>query len=295
MALVPKKPAIIGLGEVGLCFADAMTRATRETIQLCDLNPTSAAKDLADRIGGSIHQAPGPWLADCDLVFSAVTGGVAAGVAETFGGLMQPDAIFVDITTAPPDQLANAADALSARQVRLIDVAIMGSIALTGSSTPLLMAGAPADDLSEWMTGLGFRCTVLPNSKVGEASALKLLRSLFTKGLEALTVECLLAAESRGLRERLVEQLATIDDTPISDYLDILVTSHLTHARRRLAEVEAVGHEMEKQGATPLMLEATRRRFQRTVDILDRKPLDAVVARDVSTSLAWLKDSPDRT
>lgn len=293
MALVPQKPAMIGLGEVGLCFAEAITRATGESIQLCDVSPSDAAKDFAARLGGSIHQAPGPWLSDCDLVFSAVTGGVAGGVAKTFGALLQPDAIFVDITTAPPDQLAEAADMLSARQVRFIDAAIMGSIALTGPNTPLLLAGTTADELSEWMTGLGFKCRILPGAKVGDASALKLLRSLFTKGLEALTVECLLIAESRGLRERLVEQLANIDDTPISDYLDILVTSHLTHARRRLAEVDAVGDEMKRQGETPLMLEATRQRFQRTVEILDRKPPDAFVARDVAASLSWLTDTPD--
>src|SRR5690606_7927784 len=156
-------------------------------------------------------------------------------------------ALIIDVTTAPPAGLAAAAGRLAKDGVGLVDGAIMGSITLSGARTPLLLAGAGADKAAEWLAAHGFRCTTLANAQVGDASALKLLRSLFTKGLEALTVECLLAAESRGLRQQLLEQLAVVDETPFTEYLEVLVTSHLVHARRRLAEVEAVGEELARQ------------------------------------------------
>ena len=94
----------------------------------------------------------------------------------------------------------NKASALSKKHhVNFVDVAITGAVNLHGAKTPLLCAGEKAEDVAQIFKRLGTPIQVV-GDKPGDAAALKLLRSIFTKGLEALSVECLLTAEKRGLR-----------------------------------------------------------------------------------------------
>jgi 3-hydroxyisobutyrate dehydrogenase len=290
--------AIIGMGEVGQCFAEAIAEAVGSAgaagLAVCDPHPRQEATALAGRLAAPLHGAPGDWLASCAIVISAVTGDVAAQMARKVGALLPPGACYLDLTTGPPGPLAAAAVELSQRGISVVDGAIMGSVGLTGARTPLLLAGPRAWDMAGWLARHGCRCSVLEDAAVGDASTLKLLRSLFTKGLEALAVECLMAAESRGLRRQFLDQLADLDETPVADYLQLLVTSHIVHARRRLAEIEAAGAEMLPQRHDSPVHSGVLERFRSTVARLDSVAVDPRAEQDVARALAWLAQQRGR-
>ena len=201
---------------------------------------------------------------------------------------LRPGLCYVDLSTARPESLARSAAFCEKQGVDFIDGAIMGSIALTGIRTPILLSGPAAEAGARLLEALGFRCSTLPSSRPGDASSLKLLRSLFTKGLEALTVETLLVAEAKGLRDRLLEQLAVIDEAPFANYLSILVTSHVVHACRRLAEVEAARDELLRDGFDLASIEATIQRFRVTALRLDAEQPPAEATVELAGALAWL-------
>jgi 3-hydroxyisobutyrate dehydrogenase-like beta-hydroxyacid dehydrogenase len=71
-----------------------------------------------------------------------------------------------------------------------VDVAITGAVQLHGAKTPLLCTGEKAGEVAELFTRLGTPIQVV-GRRPGDAAALKLLRSIFTKGLKALSIECL--------------------------------------------------------------------------------------------------------
>ena len=73
--------AIIGLGEVGRCYAKPLYEHGVR-LSLCEARPSAAATELARAWGLPLHVAPGPWLADVDWVMSCVTGAQALPVAE---------------------------------------------------------------------------------------------------------------------------------------------------------------------------------------------------------------------
>ena len=58
------------------------------------------------------------------------------------------------------------------------------------------------------MQKLGAPIQVLDNAKPGDAASLKLLRTVFMKGLSALTVECVTAAEFHSVKPLLYEILS---------------------------------------------------------------------------------------
>ena len=70
----------------------------------------------------------------------------------------------------------------------------------------------------------------------GDAAALKLLRSVFMKGLAAAAIESLDAAEAAGHAEWLRGEIAEVIGEPL---LDRLLEGSRRHAARRVDEMEA--------------------------------------------------------
>src|SRR3546814_1085489 len=114
------------------------------------------------------------------------------------------------------------------------------------------------------MAPLGFEAKVL-SDRIGDASAVKILRSILLKGLEALSVECLVAARQQGVLEQVLGCLGDVDRVTFAGMVKELAITHLAHAKRRMEEVEQVNETLRETGIEPLMSDATRRNPARTV------------------------------
>ena len=259
--------ALIGLGEVGRSYAAAL-RGTGEELALCDTHPSPAATALARDAGLHLHEHFGSWIAAPDWVLSCVTGKQALSVAETMAIHSRPGQILVDMTTASPAEKRQAAEIAHGAGMHYVDVAIMGSVAMMGAQTPLLAAGPHANEFCALIARAGGRAVTLRDGKPGDAIALKIMRSIYTKGLEALAVELLLYAEQVGARDRLFEQLSDLEQMPLRSLLEGLVRTHVIHAGRRAHEVRDASAEMTANGQASLVLPGVEQRFERTVATL---------------------------
>ena len=278
--------AVIGLGEVGRCYAEALHRAGHP-LALCEARPSPAAEALARSLGLPIHPAAGGWLEEAGWVLSCVTGTVALAVTRELAPHMRRGAAIADLTTASPGLKREAAAFTRTLGVRYLDVAIMGGILARRERTPLLVAGEGADEFRLALEGVGSRVTTIDPGAAGDAMSLKILRSIFTKGMEALSVELLMSAETQGVREKLYEQLGDIDQTPLRDFIDMLVCTHVVHARRRAHEVGDAAAEMASQGMPSTVLPGVQARFHRTADALDAHP-HALAEPGIDQALGWL-------
>ena len=76
--------------------------------------------------------------------------------------------------------------------------------------------------------------TSRPDGNIGRASTFKLLRSVFSKGVEALLLESLLAARRAGVAEDLWREIVeTIDERSFAEVGGNWVRTHgRAHARR---------------------------------------------------------------
>lgn len=280
------KVAIIGLGEVGRCYARPLHDRNIE-LSLCEARPSEAAREMAACWGLPLHAAPGAWLADAGWVLSCVTGVQALPVAQQAAAQMARGAGLADLTTASPALKRQAASQAAERGVRYVDTAIMGAISLNGVKTPLLAAGAGAQEFQALMSSAGGLVQVIDGGTAGDAISLKILRSVFTKGMEALAVELLTSAEKQGVREKLYEQLSDIDQTPLRSFIDMLVRTHVIHAKRRAHEVHDAQQELASQGLPSQVLPGVEQRFLATASRLERHPLP-MPDPDIDQALQWL-------
>ncbi len=278
--------AVIGLGEVGRCFAQPLHRAGHR-ISVCEARPSPAAIELARTLALPIHPAIGEWLQDTDWVLSCVTGTVSSAVTTQATAHMRAGAAIADLTTASPASKREAAALTAKAGVRYVDVAIMGGILIQRERTPLLAAGDGAAEFRGVMEPAGGRVKVIEHGAAGDAMSLKILRSVFTKGMEALSVELLMSAEKQGVREKLYEQLLDIDQTPLRAFIEMLVRTHVVHAQRRAHEVNDAQNELSVQGLPSIVLPGVEARFRRTADALQAHPFP-LAEPGIDEALAWL-------
>src|SRR2546427_7308376 len=142
------KFAILGGGMVGACYMQAFVEQGHSLVGLCDLQPNAAVADAVQAAGAQVHTAPGAWLAEADVVVSAVFGTVARSLFEAclpHLRHLREGVVYVDMTTADPQEMRECGElarrVAQGRAVHFVDVAITGAVNLGGRKTPLLVAG----------------------------------------------------------------------------------------------------------------------------------------------------------
>jgi 3-hydroxyisobutyrate dehydrogenase len=278
------KTVILGGGIVGLCYAKALADQGHALIAFCDSRASLHLMDFAASHALPVHAAAGPWLADADLVVSAVFGTVALELAEQALAHMSAGALYVDMTTADPQDMSRAETLARSGGQRFVDVAITGAVNLSGARTPLLCSGEGAEEVRALLAACGAPIRVV-GTKPGDAASLKLLRSIFTKGMEALAVECLVTAERKGLRAALHDVLSDIDEGSLRELMESMVRTHIPHSARRRNEVVEAQRQMQMAGVAPLVMPAVQDLFERTADGFAAHGYEG---GDTATALAWL-------
>ena len=201
------KIAFIGFGEAGCAFADSLRAAGIGEIAAYDrLDTPEMAVAMAERAVRR-GQDPGDALREADWIISAVTADQSLEVALSLVPHLVQGQVVFDINSVSPNRKRETATAVEGVGARYIDMAVMAPVHPRGHATPTLIAGAAAQDLAATLAEAGFACEVAGDAP-GEATAVKMVRSLFVKGLEAITVEACLAAEASGCYDRVMDSLA---------------------------------------------------------------------------------------
>lgn len=278
------KFAMLGGGVVGACYMQALLEQGHSLVGLCDLQPNAAVLEAVQAAGAQAHTRPGTWLAGADVVVSAVFGSVAGPLFEACLPYLSDGALYVDMTTADPDEMRKCAEQAQGRAVHFVDVAITGAVNLGGKKTPLLVAGVKAGWVQELYLPFGGSVRVV-GERPGDAAALKLLRSIYTKGMEALAVECLVTARQMGLREPLHAVLQDIDETPLRTLMESMVRTHIPHAARRRNEVIEAQQQMSRHGLAPRVSPSVEALFAATAQAHAQQPFTGT---STDEAIDWL-------
>lgn len=249
--------ALIGFGEAGFTFARAgqWARAARSF----DVLP--ARREAMAEAGVSACGTAAEALDGASLVLSLVTADQALAVAEACAPLLSRGAIWCDMNSVAPETKRAAAVFVEAAGGRYVDVAVLAPVNPAKLAVPLLLAGPAAAEARDALARLGFSNLRLAGEEVGRASAIKMIRSVMVKGIEALTAEMMLAAEAAGVAD---EVLASLDASekaiPWRERAGYNLERMTTHGARRAAEMEEAAKTLLSLGVEPVMTEATVRR-----------------------------------
>jgi 3-hydroxyisobutyrate dehydrogenase-like beta-hydroxyacid dehydrogenase len=279
---------IIGCGEVGFAYAEALLKLTpAPELQLFDPRPPPAAVAFSDRVGLPIAATPGPWLDRSDLILVCTPGTVLQVVLDSLGPFLAAGTVVADMSTAGADAKKAANSFCAERGVPYVDIAITGSVALGKAKTPLLYAGPEAAVLTDALAQLGAPVTILAGAEPGDAIRVKLLRSVIMKGLEALAVECLPAAEQYGVLDQVWVSLGDVDRTGFVNLLQAMTRTHAQHAVRRAHEVAEAADQLDAIGLPSMMTRATEHRFTSTSALTAAGSVPAGDSTDAA--IEWLR------
>ncbi|MBB3911192.1 DUF1932 domain-containing protein [Sphingomonas desiccabilis] len=216
---------------------------------------------------------------------SLVTADQALEAAECAAATIASGSVYFDGNSVAPDTKRAAARRIEAAGAHYVDVAVMAPVRPALLSVPLLLAGRHADAGQALLAQLGFSARVVPGD-VGAASAIKMLRSIVIKGLEALTAECLLSARAAGVEE---EVLASLDASfPRWDWrtrADYNLDRMLVHGLRRAAEMRESAATAAGLGQSGAMAAATAD-WQQRLGSLCLSPLPEGLAAKADAVLA---------
>lgn len=267
----------IGFGEAGRAFARNGARAyDRKTA-----TPETRPGKLADYDSAGVEgcETAREALAGAGAVLSLVTADQALAAACDGAPLLGTDALWIDMNSVAPGTKRAAAKAVEAAGGRYVDVAVMAPVDPAKLDVPLLVAGPHARDAAAALREYGFGRVAIAGPTVGDASAIKMIRSVMVKGIEALTAECVLAAERAGVREAVLGSLdASWKQQGWGERADYNLDRMLAHGMRRAAEMEEVARTLEELGVEPVMSRGTMAR-QQELGALGMAPPEGLAAK----------------
>jgi 3-hydroxyisobutyrate dehydrogenase-like beta-hydroxyacid dehydrogenase len=255
--------SFIGFGEAGQAIASGLRGAGIERIAAWDIlfpEPAGASlKAAGETMGVRMASSAGDAVRETDMVISAVTAASSVDAARSVAPHLTGRPYYLDINSVSPGRKQETANLLG-DGARYVDVAVVAAIHPARHRTPLLISGTHAEEISPLLRELEMQLTVV-GPEIGSAAAIKMIRSVMIKGIEALTLECFLAASRAGVLEEVTASLKnnypTLDWTKIADYN---LERMASHGERRAAEMEESAATLRELGLDPLMVDSTVKR-----------------------------------
>jgi 3-hydroxyisobutyrate dehydrogenase-like beta-hydroxyacid dehydrogenase len=181
---------------------------------------------------------------------------------------------------------------------RYVEAAVMTSVPPYGVKVPMLLGGRHAAELAAILGPLGFAMEVAAE-RIGVASAIKMCRSVFIKGLEAIVVESFTAARKYGVEAHVLSSLQetfpSIDWEKQGAYLFGRVAMH---GRRRAEEMREAAATVREAGLDPHMAAATAERQDWMARLKDETGLAALAQdadwREYADRLLAVARAPER-
>ena len=252
----PSKPpqvALIGFGEAGETFARAGRWQGRakgwDILQIKRSKMAGHGVEHASNAGEALR--------GCSLALSLVTADQALAAAREYAASIPAGALWCDMNSVAPQTKRAAAAAIEAAGGHYVDVAVMAPVEQE-LAVPLLLAGPHAKAAERLLAELGFSYLRTVGEEIGRASAIKMIRSVMVKGLEALSRECMDAAQAAGVLDEITASLDASEKAVGWATRFAYNRERMdTHGLRRAAEMEEVCKTLAALGVEPVMSEGT--------------------------------------
>jgi 3-hydroxyisobutyrate dehydrogenase-like beta-hydroxyacid dehydrogenase len=245
---------VFGLGEAGSLIAGDL--ATVPGVEAHGYDPA----EVTTPAGVLRHDDPAAAAVGADVVLGITAAADAATAMAQALDAIPRGAVYAELATASAGLQRTLAATAASAGLGFTDVALMSPVPGRGLRTPALASGPSARAFIATMEPLGMPVEHA-GDEPGMAATRKLLRSVVVKGLTAVVLESMQAAEAAGLAaetwDNVTRQLAAADE----GFIRRLVTGTGRHAARRVHEMEAAAELLADLGVEPIMTTATAARL----------------------------------
>jgi 3-hydroxyisobutyrate dehydrogenase-like beta-hydroxyacid dehydrogenase len=264
--------AFIGFGEAGQTISRGLVaEKAKPALRAYDILFGEKAGTLlekaAQELGVALARDHADAVREADLVMLTVTASSSLEAARSCLSGLRKGQLFLDMNSVSPRRKIETAALVAPTGAAYVDCAVMAPAAPYLHKVPCLIGGPGAAALASRASALGMKMEFV-SDQVGQASAIKMFRSIVVKGLEALLVESMTASAEFGVEDRVLASLQEtwpgINWQKLAGYM---IERVVTHGKRRAAEMREVSETLRSIGMEPTMAAATAVRQQWVADL----------------------------
>lgn len=223
-------------------------------------------QERSDTASVTLLPTPGDVVRLADIIIAAVPGSRALQAAESILDDLNEAKLYADVSTSSPTTKMKIAALIAPTGADFVDGALMGGLTQLQHKVPTLVSGSGAEKFIGKMEACHMNLEKV-SDKAGDAIAVKLVRSIYMKGVATLEMEMLEAAHILQVEDLVLDSIAhSVDAKPFKDMMNFLVTASAIHAERQTHEMADCMAMLRDLEIEPTMTEATMKRLQWLAD-----------------------------
>ena len=261
MNSAPIRLGLLGFGEAAARLAMDFSQAGFKDITAysrsgAKAQPGDPVYQRAEAAGVKLAKSVGTLAKKSDIIIALTPGKAAVPALKKILKYLRPDHLYVDASSNSAHNMEQAA-ALIGNAARFVDASVMGPVDIMGLKVPFVASGPHAAEFHDRMTPHGMVITVVGNNP-GDASAMKLIRSVLMKGLAMLLLETMEAAQRRNILDAVIEDSSvTFNDIPFQKIIKRYIGGTAVHCERRIHEMKECLELLQDMGSTDRATKST--------------------------------------
>lgn len=256
----------IGFGEAAFSIASGLTLEGVTDMYAYDVMQdtepmASCIRSRAEVAGVQLKSNVEAACRGAEFVLSLTSATECINAANSVLPYLKVGQVYVDMNSAAPTAMTRISQLPWAEGVQFCDAALMGSVPQGKHKTKMLLAGSGSQKFYNSMKPFNLNLTIL-DAQPGGASAIKMFKSVFSKGVPQLLMECLLPAARYGVLDYVVSSISNPFPTNVEETSKMLIYRTIVHARRRSGEMKDVSDTIEALGLDASMSRATEQKLK---------------------------------
>jgi 3-hydroxyisobutyrate dehydrogenase-like beta-hydroxyacid dehydrogenase len=225
----------IGFGEVAYSLSKKLLQNNVDVVSSTK-GRSEKTKQLAIDSGVKIVNSYEKVAKLSDILISSTSPKTALAIAKNYGILS--NGIFIDLNNISPKTTKKIATFFGGNtsSADFVDGAIIGKVSSNNST--ILVSGENSDKIAI-LNSYGLNVKII-SEKIGDASSIKMLRSIYTKGITAIIHETFQAAEHLDLSNELFETIAITESEDFIYKSKSRINSLATSKSRKSEEMDEV-------------------------------------------------------
>ena len=257
------KFGFIGFGEVSYNLSKILIDLGFEVLT-CVEERSEKTKELANSLDISLFDSYEELSKASDILISANSPQNSLGIAKKYALLTE--GIFLDLNNVSPDTTNQISNLLS--EDHFIDSVIIGKA--SSQKMNIYLSGKMANKLVKSLNDLNPEISqriniAVVSDRIGDASRLKNLRSIYTKGVSALLIETFEIGEKLDLSDALWEILSLTENGDFEESSKSRIKNSYKSSKRKyeeLAELLDFLNTVDVDDDSKIMTAATKNKFK---------------------------------
>ena len=254
--------AFIGLGEVGSNVTIGLAQKG-VSVKGYDIKFETEGRDKFQKCadaGVVLANSPEELIEGSDIIIAVTSCSKAMETAVMYKPYLKKNQVYCEFNSTVPEAVFEVEKYIG-DACTFIDGCVLVSANIHKEKSPCCSSGPAAEKVTKILNDMGMNIRYM-GDKIGQASAFKVIRSIFTKSLEATLIETMTCARYYGVEDDIFDSIVTfLSDAPLDVTLPMMIKTNVVHSYRRGQEIEEIAHMQAEAGLDNTMSAAATKKM----------------------------------